>query len=74
MIKAYLLVKMEPGADLDSTSESLAGPGITSVEMLMGPYDAIVAVEAPDPRTLGEIAKRVRRCPGVQDSMTCPVM
>lgn len=74
MVAAYVLVKFAPGADIAKAQHALQEPGVKSVEMIMGPWDFIVRCEAADLAALGEIAKAIRGCPGVHDSMTCPVI
>ncbi len=74
MIAAYILVKLAPGADIGKVRHALQEPGIKGVDMVFGPWDAFVRCEAADTGQLGTIAQQVRGCPGVSDSLTCPVL
>ena len=73
-MRAYLLVKFAHDADLSNASHALRRPGIASVDLVMGPYDAIVVCEAADFAALQDLSTAVRGCPGILDSMTCPVI
>ncbi len=74
MEAAYVLAKFRPDADLSKARHAMQFPEIQSVEMVLGPYDAIVRCEAADLAALGELAKRIRGCPGVMESITCLVV
>lgn len=73
-MRAYILVRFEHTVDLSKAHHALQRPGITSVDLVMGPYDAVVTCEAADYAALSEVAKTVRGCPGIRESMTCPVV
>ncbi len=73
-MRAFILVRFAADADLAEARHALDRPGIRSVDMVMGPYDAIVTCEAADFAALGELAKAIRGCPGIRDSITCPVV
>jgi uncharacterized protein with GYD domain len=73
-MRAYILVRFTPDTDVAKARHALSQPGISAVDLVMGPYDAVVTCEAGDFAQLGEIAKRVRGCPGIRESMTCPVI
>lgn len=72
-MRAYLLVTFNPDADLSNARHALNQPGVQQVDLVLGPYDAVVAVAANDFAELAEIARRVRGCPGIRTSITCPV-
>ena len=75
MVKAYILVKFVAGAEAQEPEPTLLRlPGVKGVDFVMGPYDAVVMVEAADFAALGQVAHTIRMAPGVQDSMTCPVI
>lgn len=73
-MKAYLLVQFSPGADLAQARHALKEPGIKSIDLVMGAYDAVIAVETADVNSLGKLATQVRGCPGIRNSMTLPVI
>ena len=74
MFKAYVLIKFESNADLSQVKHALEYPSVTSVDVVMGPYDSISVIEAEDWKTLSEIARRIRKCPGIVESITCPIV
>ena len=73
-MKAYMLIKIMPGQDLEELKHALKEPGIESIDIIMGNYDVIATVQADDRAALGKLATLVRNCPGIQDSVTCPVI
>jgi hypothetical protein len=74
MVAAYILVKLVPTADIAKVSHALQEPEIKGIDMILGPWDAFVRCEAADTAALGHLAQRVRACPGVADTLTCPVI
>jgi uncharacterized protein with GYD domain len=72
-MRAYVLVRFNPDVDIAKAHHALDRPGVKSVDLVMGPYDAIVSIEAKDYAGLVAIAKQIRGCPGIRESMTCPV-
>ena len=74
MISAYVLVKLAPNADVAKVSHALKEPGIKGLDMVLGPWDAFVRCEASDVAALGRLAQQVRGCPGVADTLTCPIV
>lgn len=59
MIKAYVLVTHRRGSFYSFAEQLAKQNGILSVEALAGNYDAIVTIEAPDLREVGEIVMGV---------------
>jgi hypothetical protein len=74
MVSAYVLVKLAPTADVSKVSHALQEPGIKGLDMVLGPWDAFVRCEAADVAALGRLAQQVRGCPGVADTLTCPIV
>jgi hypothetical protein len=74
MIAGYILVKFVPTADLSKASHALREPGIKGIDMVLGPWDAFVRCETEDFTALTQLAKQVRGCPGIADTLTCPVI
>ncbi len=70
MVRALVLVKLEHRADLEKARHSLQQPGVVELMFLLGPYDAAVRCEADSLTGLGDLAKRIRTCPGIAESMT----
>jgi len=74
MLTAYILVKFVPTADLTKVSHALKEPGIEGIDMALGPWDAFVRCETEDFAALGRLAQQVRSCPGIADTLTCPII
>lgn len=74
MNRAYLLIRFDPDADLQKVRHSLKQPAIEMVDLIAGPYDAVAVINTPTTKDLAAVAMRVRRCPGIRDSVTCPVL
>jgi len=72
-MRAYLLVSFNQDADPSRARHALSQPGVEKVDMVLGPYDAVVTVTTGDFAELSELAMRVRSCPGIRTSITCPV-
>lgn len=73
-MKAYLLVRFDPEADAHRAMHALQQPAVRSVDLTLSPCDAIVTVEADDLVALAEVVRRVRRCPGIRETTTYPVI
>ncbi|MBI4596731.1 MAG: Lrp/AsnC ligand binding domain-containing protein [Candidatus Tectomicrobia bacterium] len=73
-MKAYMFLKFKQGADLEQARHAIKEPGVESIDFIMGLHDAIATVQVPDMAALGKLATRIRNCPGLQDSITCPVI
>ena len=73
-MRAYLLVTFNPDADLTAVRHAMNQPGVDKLDLLLGPYDAVVSVSTADFAELTELARRVRACPGIRTSTTCPVI
>jgi hypothetical protein len=73
-MKAYILVKFASDADLEKVRHAVSEPGIKGLDLIIGPYDAVVAVQTENFAALGKLAQRIRSCPGIKNSITCPVI
>ena len=71
MVKGYLLIKLVPGVESSAISQIRMTPGITTVNLVFGQWDAIATAEA---KSLFELTKlivgEVRGIQGVQDTTT----
>jgi uncharacterized protein with GYD domain len=73
-MRAYILVHFAADADLAKARHALNRPGISALDLVMGPYDAIVTCEVADMAELSKVSLAVRGCPGIRDTITCPVV
>ena len=73
--RAYVLIRTAPGLTKSIYSSLRISPVVQSVEMITGPYDLIVAVEAASTNEiLTTIMNDIRPAAGVRDTMTCIVV
>jgi len=73
-MRAYILVHFAPDTDLSKARHALSRPGIAALDLVMGPYDAIVTCDVADMAELGKLSVMVRGCPGIRDTITCPTV
>jgi hypothetical protein len=73
-MRAYILVHFVADADLSQARHALHRPGVSALDLVMGPYDAIVTCDVADMNELGKVALAVRGCPGIRDTITCPAV
>ena len=72
-MRAYVLIRFNPDVDLAQAKHALKRLQVTSVDLIMGPYHAVATIQANDYAELSAVAKQIRGCPGIRESMTCPV-
>jgi DNA-binding Lrp family transcriptional regulator len=74
VLQAFMLVTVSMG---DAQAVVLALrviDGVRAAEIVTGPYDIVVDMEAVDVDVLGTLVQeRVQRVPGVVRTLTCPV-
>jgi DNA-binding Lrp family transcriptional regulator len=73
--KAYVLLRTAPGLTKAIYGALRVSPTVQSVELITGPYDLIVAIEAASTNEiLTTIMKDIRPAAGVRDTVTCLVV
>jgi DNA-binding Lrp family transcriptional regulator len=73
--KAYVLLRTAPGLTKAIYSTMKISPAVKSVEMITGPYDLIVAIEAASANEiLTTVMRDIRPAAGVRDTVTCLVI
>ena len=71
MIRAYVLIKTEPGKVLEIANLLHELPSVERADAVTGPVDLIALVNAPDPRALAELIFRsVQTIAGVKETDT----
>ena len=75
MVEAYVLIETEIGK-MGSVAAALSDiTGVSSAEVLSGPYDVIVRAEAADVDGLGRlVVSKIQAVEGVARTVTCPVV
>lgn len=72
MTKALILLTLEPGVGNKPLKNVKKVSGVIESEMLYGPYDAYVLIEAEDSQTLQDIViGNVRNIDGIESTLTC---
>jgi DNA-binding Lrp family transcriptional regulator len=70
--KAYLLVETAVGKTRDVASTLRSLEGITSVDVVTGPYDIIAIISGTDMAVVGNIVtEKIHTVPGVVRTVTC---
>ena len=70
--KAYLLVETAVGKTRDVAGTLRSLDGITSVDVVTGPYDIIAVISGPDMGVVGNIVtEHIHTVPGVVRTVTC---
>lgn len=70
--KAFILIETAVGKTREIVETLKAVKGITSVDLVTGPYDIIAVIEAKDLNSVGElITGRVHTISGVVRTVTC---
>jgi DNA-binding Lrp family transcriptional regulator len=73
--KAYILIRTAPGLTGSIRRALQASALVESVEMITGPYDLIVSMEAASTEELlATVMKNIRPAAGIRDTMTCLVV
>lgn len=72
MVRAYILMTLEPGKAIDVVKRLRKETGVTQVDAITGEYDAIAQVEANDVKGIGAlIVDRLQGVSGVVRTITC---
>ena len=72
MIKAFVLVVVDPAKTVDVFAQLNAVDGIAEVYQVMGPYDIVAVVEVPSLTDVpAVISKHIRAVDGIESTTTC---
>lgn len=72
MIKAFVLVVVDPAKTVEVFAALSAVDGIAEVYQVMGPYDIVAVVEVPSLTDVpGVISKHIRAVDGIESTTTC---
>ncbi len=73
--KAYVLIRTAPGLTKSIFSSLRISPAVQSAELITGPYDLIISIEAASTNELMKtIMNDIRPAAGVRDTLTCLVI
>lgn len=72
MIKAFVLIVVDPAKTLDVYTRLKAVEGIAEVYQVMGPYDIVAVVEVPNLTDVPSVISRhIRAVEGIESTTTC---
>jgi DNA-binding Lrp family transcriptional regulator len=72
MVRAYILMTLEPGKAIEVVKRLRKESGVTQVDAITGEYDAIAQVEAKDVKGIGAlIVNQLQGVTGVVRTITC---
>jgi DNA-binding Lrp family transcriptional regulator len=72
MIKAFVLIVVDPARTTDVFSALSAVEGISEVYQVMGPYDIVAVVEVPNLTDVPSVISRhIRAVEGIESTTTC---
>jgi DNA-binding Lrp family transcriptional regulator len=75
MAKVYVLIQTAVGKNRDVMAALKGLPGLTSVDIVTGPYDIIAKMEAKTLSEVGElITEKIHPIPGITRTVTCLVV
>ncbi len=70
--RAYILIQVIPGRSEEIAEILTAVHGVAHSDLVTGPYDIVLAVEAADLDEIGDIVhKGVRNVEGIEHTLTC---
>lgn len=72
MVRAYILMTLEPGKAIDVVKRLRDEKGVSQVDAITGEFDAIAQVEAQDVKGIGAlIVDQLQGVSGVVRTITC---
>ncbi len=72
MIKAFVLIVVDPAKTVDVYEQLRSVDGIAEVYQVMGPYDIVAVVEVPNLTDVPSvISKHIRAVEGIESTTTC---
>lgn len=73
--RAYVLIETQVGKTKQVVEAIRKLPGVTSVEAITGPYDAVAVLQAETLNDIGElIVSKVHTAVGISRTVTCIVL
>jgi DNA-binding Lrp family transcriptional regulator len=72
MIKAFVLIVVDPAKTIEVYNALRSVSGISEVYQVMGPYDIVAVVEVPTLTDVPSvISKHIRAVEGIESTTTC---
>lgn len=74
-VKAYILVTVDTALTKQIVATLRRNPRLKEVNEVLGPFDIIVEMEAPDlDGVTTALREEIRPVPGIRNTLTCVVM
>lgn len=75
MVEAVVLIQAKVGESSAVAQAVIDVDGVTSADVVSGPYDVIARAEAADIDELGRLViSRIQTVEGVTRTLTCPIL
>lgn len=74
MIEAFVLVQVDVTVGRKVGDEIARIPGVTLSQVVTGPYDVVVRIEADTMELIGKLIDEIQKIAGVTRTLTCPVI
>jgi DNA-binding Lrp family transcriptional regulator len=74
MIEAFVLVQVDVTVGRKVGDEIARIPGVKLSQVVTGPYDVVVRIEADTMELIGKLIDEIQKIPGVTRTLTCPVI
>ncbi|MHB1501402.1 MAG: Lrp/AsnC ligand binding domain-containing protein, partial [Candidatus Dormibacteria bacterium] len=72
MVRAYILMTLDPGKAMDVVKRLRGEPGVLQVDAITGEYDAVAQIQADDVKGVGAlVVDRIQSFSGVARTITC---
>ena len=72
MIKAFVLIVVDPAKTVDVFASLRAVDGISEVYQVMGPYDIVAVIDVPNLTEVpAVISRHIRVVDGIESTTTC---
>ncbi|PFG75119.1 Lrp/AsnC family transcriptional regulator [Tepidiforma thermophila] len=72
MVKAFVLIVVDPAKTIEVYEKLRAVEGISEVYQVMGPYDIVAVVEVPNLTDVpAVISRHIRAIEGIESTTTC---
>lgn len=74
MIEAFVLVQVDVTVGRKVGDEIARIPGVKLSQVVTGPYDVVVRIEADTMELIGKLIDEIQKITGVTRTLTCPVI
>lgn len=74
MIEAFVLVQADVTVGRKVGDEIARIPGVKLSQVVTGPYDVVVRIEADTMELIGKLIDEIQKIAGVTRTLTCPVI